>query len=341
VSVVDVTIPALGVAMTEAGIVRWHVEVGQSVDEGQPLAEIETDKVVMDLESPAAGVVTEILGEAGSSVDVGEPIARLETSGAGSPSAPTAPAAPSATPEPMPEPPPVPVPVPVSAPVPVPTPASAAERQPHGIPPRARFAERTGVAVNRHAHDLVAVSGDRWSLTQEVSAEGAVARLAEARQAGSAIVTLTDVLLTAVARTVAEVAPGLGADLRLAVDIAEHMALVALAPLDAANLPEVATIRRAAVESAWASAGEPLAAGATSLVVVNAGAQGADICLPPAFGDDCVTIGFGAARPRIWRVGEGVGVRTTVTISVSAPAAFRPATLRNMLSTLADKVAHR
>ncbi len=47
--------PRLGVAMTEAGIVRWHVEVGQQVEAGQPLAEIETDKIVMDLESPAAG----------------------------------------------------------------------------------------------------------------------------------------------------------------------------------------------------------------------------------------------------------------------------------------------
>ena len=53
----DVTIPALGMAMTEAVLTRWYKKPGETVAAGEAIAEIETDKSAVDLESPADGVL--------------------------------------------------------------------------------------------------------------------------------------------------------------------------------------------------------------------------------------------------------------------------------------------
>lgn len=63
---VEVILPKWGLTMEEGNLVAWHVEEGSRVTEGQPLAEIETDKVVNQLEAPVSGVVTKILVSAGS-----------------------------------------------------------------------------------------------------------------------------------------------------------------------------------------------------------------------------------------------------------------------------------
>lgn len=61
-----------------ATISRWHVTVGDRTKLGDPIAEIETDKVEYDLESPASGTITEILVDAGDEVAPGEVLARLQ-----------------------------------------------------------------------------------------------------------------------------------------------------------------------------------------------------------------------------------------------------------------------
>jgi pyruvate dehydrogenase E2 component (dihydrolipoamide acetyltransferase) len=53
----EVRMPQLGLTMTEGQIVHWLVAEGDQVAKGQPLAEIQTDKIVTELESPAAGVI--------------------------------------------------------------------------------------------------------------------------------------------------------------------------------------------------------------------------------------------------------------------------------------------
>jgi pyruvate/2-oxoglutarate dehydrogenase complex dihydrolipoamide acyltransferase (E2) component len=63
----------------EAGkITSWLKQVGDSVARGEPIAEIETDKATIEMESLAAGTLVEIVAEAGSEVPVGEPVAYLE-----------------------------------------------------------------------------------------------------------------------------------------------------------------------------------------------------------------------------------------------------------------------
>jgi pyruvate dehydrogenase E2 component (dihydrolipoamide acetyltransferase) len=74
----EVTMPNLGYDMEEGRIGRWLKNVGDRVTRGEPLAEIETDKTVIEMEALATGTLVEILFDAGADVAVGAPIAYLE-----------------------------------------------------------------------------------------------------------------------------------------------------------------------------------------------------------------------------------------------------------------------
>jgi len=89
-------LPDVGEGLTEAEILQWVVAVGDEVKVNQTLVEIETAKAAVELPSPFAGVVRELLVEQGSTVDVGTPIISIETADAepgGSAPAAAAPAA--------------------------------------------------------------------------------------------------------------------------------------------------------------------------------------------------------------------------------------------------------
>jgi len=74
---VDISIPDLG-TVENVRLVRWLVNVGQEVSEGQELAEVETDKAVFVVEAPAAGVLKDLLTPAGEVAQPGQLIARME-----------------------------------------------------------------------------------------------------------------------------------------------------------------------------------------------------------------------------------------------------------------------
>src|SRR5690606_23480533 len=83
-------LPDAGEGLTEAEIVEWQVAVGDTVAVNQPIVEVETAKSLVELPSPFAGVVTEILAEPGTTVEVGTPIITVDTAPgepAGSPDA--------------------------------------------------------------------------------------------------------------------------------------------------------------------------------------------------------------------------------------------------------------
>ncbi len=86
---VDVVTPAAGESVTEGTILEWHVKVGGSIKVDDTIVEISTDKVDVELPSPASGTVTEILAEEGDTVTVGQVIARIAP-GDGSSAAPAA-----------------------------------------------------------------------------------------------------------------------------------------------------------------------------------------------------------------------------------------------------------
>ncbi|TPW72940.1 dihydrolipoamide acetyltransferase family protein [Schumannella sp. 10F1B-5-1] len=72
-----VRMPSALAGVTEAAIQSWLVEVGDSVEVGIPIAEIETEKAVIEYEAEAAGTIGRVLAKAGATLVVGEPIAVL------------------------------------------------------------------------------------------------------------------------------------------------------------------------------------------------------------------------------------------------------------------------
>lgn len=69
-----ISLPDLGEGLTESDLVEWTVAVGDTVELNQVVAEVETAKALVQLPSPWAGVVTELLVEAGTTVPVGTPL---------------------------------------------------------------------------------------------------------------------------------------------------------------------------------------------------------------------------------------------------------------------------
>ncbi|MEV4647439.1 pyruvate dehydrogenase complex dihydrolipoamide acetyltransferase [Saccharopolyspora sp. NPDC049357] len=91
----DIQMPRLSDTMEEGVIANWHKQVGDKVARGEVVAEIETDKALMELEAYDDGVLEKILVEAGTTVPIGEPIAVLgDGSGSAAEAAP-APATPA------------------------------------------------------------------------------------------------------------------------------------------------------------------------------------------------------------------------------------------------------
>jgi pyruvate/2-oxoglutarate dehydrogenase complex dihydrolipoamide acyltransferase (E2) component len=78
---VDVTMPNLGYDMEEGKIAAWLKAVGDTVQRGEPIAEIETDKATVEMEAMSAGTLAEIVHEEGATVAVGDVIAILEADG--------------------------------------------------------------------------------------------------------------------------------------------------------------------------------------------------------------------------------------------------------------------
>ncbi|HEY4896422.1 MAG TPA: multifunctional oxoglutarate decarboxylase/oxoglutarate dehydrogenase thiamine pyrophosphate-binding subunit/dihydrolipoyllysine-residue succinyltransferase subunit [Solirubrobacteraceae bacterium] len=74
---IDVVTPAAGESVTEGTILEWHVKVGDQIKVDATIVEISTDKVDVELPSPATGTVSEILVEEGDVVTVGQVIARI------------------------------------------------------------------------------------------------------------------------------------------------------------------------------------------------------------------------------------------------------------------------
>jgi len=92
----DILMPALSPTMEEGNLAKWHVKVGDKIESGQVIAEIETDKATMEVEAVDEGKVGRLLvAEGTEGVKVNTPIAVLlaegESAGTGAAPAPKAP----------------------------------------------------------------------------------------------------------------------------------------------------------------------------------------------------------------------------------------------------------
>ncbi|TYB49058.1 dihydrolipoamide acetyltransferase family protein [Actinomadura chibensis] len=78
-------LPDVGEGLTEAEIVKWHVQAGDTVEINQTIVEIETAKAIVELPCPFEGVVTELHVAEGQTVDVGAPIISVDAEGGAAP----------------------------------------------------------------------------------------------------------------------------------------------------------------------------------------------------------------------------------------------------------------
>src|SRR5690242_77999 len=88
-------LPDVGEGLTEADIVKWHIQPGDQVKVNQIIVEIETAKAVVELPCPYAGTVAELLVDEGATVDVGTPIISVTTGAAAAAPAAAAPPGPA------------------------------------------------------------------------------------------------------------------------------------------------------------------------------------------------------------------------------------------------------
>lgn len=362
---VAITIPAVGVAMTEAAILRWLVGIGDVVAEGQHVAEVETDKVVMELESPAAGVITEILVEPGVNIEVNVPVATIKLGGAvaQNPADPPLQDAVVVHNPAVEEPSPVPAAPSESAPVSatvsearsVASDQTLAESAPSGrapfpSPPRVRFADRHALTSN---HSVEASAGRDpgqstaphnnaarpWVTMSEMSAIGLERSLADLRRnRSSASVTYTDLLISALAR--AAVHTFVDRTIITSVAVAAARSLHYLEISDASSLsPEAISRSRPRTST---SPPRDSVADSLELIIVNAGPDGGDVVLPPgSTPPDAIVVGVGSIAPRVVALGGGVSVQATVHVSVSAPLEdVTPQQLSRFVSTIREKLSH-
>ncbi len=111
----EIRVPTLGESVTEATIGKWFKKPGDAIKVDEPLVELETDKVTIEVPAPSAGVLAEIVAKDGETVAVGALLGQITAGAGGAAAAPAAKAAPAQAA----------APAPVAQPAPAATPAAA------------------------------------------------------------------------------------------------------------------------------------------------------------------------------------------------------------------------
>jgi 2-oxoglutarate dehydrogenase E2 component (dihydrolipoamide succinyltransferase) len=132
-ALVDVKVPQLSESVAEATLLQWKKKVGDAVAIDEILIEVETDKVVMEVPAPAAGVLVELVAGNGATVAAEELIARIDTTASAGASVPAS-AAPAALPAAATAPATAPVAAVVGSMAGVPMPAAAKLMADHAMP---------------------------------------------------------------------------------------------------------------------------------------------------------------------------------------------------------------
>src|SRR5512141_1094222 len=96
----EIRVPTLGESVTEATIGRWFKKAGDAVAVDEPLVELETDKVTIEVPAPSAGVLGEIAAKDGETVAVGALLGQINDGAAGAAAKPAAAPAKAAAPAP-------------------------------------------------------------------------------------------------------------------------------------------------------------------------------------------------------------------------------------------------
>jgi pyruvate dehydrogenase E2 component (dihydrolipoamide acetyltransferase) len=345
----DVVMPEIGVSMDEGVLSRWLKQPGDAVAAGDAIAEIETDKAAVELESPVDGVLGRHLVAEGATALVGQTLVRVlapgESEDEGPAPAPAASAAPPAVAAAQ-----------VAQPAPIAAPATSAGRRPHRLTPRARRLARehgipyeavggggragdvlalvaAGGAPETASAPLIAGNGaaasggyreliarkvtEAWqtiphfAVTREVDADELLAFAAWSKREGLPV-TVTDLLLIALARAVAtpEVpAPAIG----LAVATERGVLIPVIRDVTELGLAGLAEERARAVERARSGrlAASDLAAAPVS-TLSNLGSFGVDQFTGVIAAGQATLLTVGRIRDRVVVRGRALEARPTL-----------------------------
>ena len=171
---VEIVVPVLGESVTEATVAQWLKKPGEAVAQDEPLVELETDKVTLEVGAPANGVIAAVSAEEGATVEVGAILGMMEEGDA--PAAAPAPAAVKAAPA-------APAPAP-AAPAPKPAAAAPAARV---MPAEALKAAKAGSWPEGHVSSAVATKSTGLTPTDQLpprqpGGEEEVVRMSRLRQ---------------------------------------------------------------------------------------------------------------------------------------------------------------
>ena len=253
----EVTIPSVGMAMTEAVLNAWLKNPGDSVVSGEAIAEIETDKSSLDLESPSDGVLGRHLVSAGASVPVGQVIVRVLEPGETEPhdndNAGPRTAEPAADAE-------VAGAARADGAPDGATRTRAEDRVPHQLSPRKRreLREQAQAAAGQRGSRFRAAIAEHVAESWRTIPHFAVVREIDARSVNQALATMrgnglpataTDLLLRALAQAVAVGADTAG-DLGLAVATTDGVVIPVIADVPGLGPAALVTARAAAVARA-------------------------------------------------------------------------------------------
>jgi 2-oxoglutarate dehydrogenase E2 component (dihydrolipoamide succinyltransferase) len=170
---IEIKVPAMGESVTEATVARWFKKEGDAVKRDEPLLELETDKVTVEVPAPADGAIESISALAGATVQVGALLGAIAEGKSGNASA----APQAAAPKPVEAPKPVPQPAPQAVAQPLNTPAAAAPV----MPSVRRIADETGLnpaSVQANGRDGRVLKGDMLSALEARVQKPAVAPVA-------------------------------------------------------------------------------------------------------------------------------------------------------------------
>src|SRR5436190_17900073 len=81
---IEIRVPTLGESVTEATVARWLKQPGETITRDEPVVELETDKVTLEVPAPAAGTLGEIRAGEGTNVPVGAVLGIIADGAAGS-----------------------------------------------------------------------------------------------------------------------------------------------------------------------------------------------------------------------------------------------------------------
>src|SRR5437764_9382599 len=93
---IEIKVPSLGESVTEATVAKWLKQPGETIERDEPVVELETDKVTLEVPAPAAGTLGEIRAGEGTNVPVGAILGIIADGAAGSPHPTTTPTVKSA-----------------------------------------------------------------------------------------------------------------------------------------------------------------------------------------------------------------------------------------------------